>query len=187
MRIFLKNIGWKMDEFAPSSRKFEIIIEPRAWDPCQQNGRRLVHLALPLPKSLLRRDNWILEAWCSWREGGKARGAAKLLSTSSWEKLVSGTRAEDVASFSHTCPRISASDFLSNALWCGSRAREKLPVRNRSRPFDSFRKDFQSVQSDHDRLWFSILSVRGGKLQTRDTSSYKLVENSISSFQIPRF
>lgn len=59
--------------------KFEIIIEPRTqgqetWDPCQQDGRRLVHLALPLPKSLLRRDNWILEAWCSWREGGKARG-----------------------------------------------------------------------------------------------------------------
>lgn len=65
------------NHFAPSSRKFEIIIEPRAqgqeaWDPCQQDGRRLVHLALP--KSLLRRDNWILEAWCSWREGGKARG-----------------------------------------------------------------------------------------------------------------
>lgn len=65
------------NQFAPSSRKFEIIIEPRtqgqeAWDPCQQDGRRLVHLALP--KSLLRRDNWILGAWCSWREGGKARG-----------------------------------------------------------------------------------------------------------------
>lgn len=152
------------NQFAPSSRKFEIIIEPRtqgqeAWDPCQQDGRRLVHLALP--KSLLRRDNWILGAWCSWREGGKARGVPncyrqvrerssfRVQGQRTWHPFLTRALLYRRPTFSRACFDVEL---------VRERERETSGSRNRSRPFDSFRTDFQSVR-DHDRLCFPILFV----------------------------
>lgn len=166
------------NQFAPSSRKFEIIIEPRtqgqeAWDPCQQDGRRLVHLALP--KSLLRRDNWILGAWCSWREGGKARGVPncyrqvrerssfRVQGQRTWHPFLTRALLYRRPTFSRACFDV-----------------ELVRERERERNF-RFSKSFETVWLVSDgfpkRSWSRsfVLSypVRGGKLETRDTSRYK--------------
>lgn len=128
----------------------------------------LVHLALPSPKSLLRRDNWILRAWCSWREGGKARGVLNCYRQARFDhRSETMSHAIPMSRPFLTPPDTSRSTF-SSALWCTTRTRNfrlncfDIDSLNSNRcsmglPIDCFRFSIDAFCRFTTRSWSKVL------------------------------